>query len=222
MKRNIFLTLAAMLLAGCSTLPGGFVTPSMSDADFVKSAPEARETYLKTIQEESVLLEAKKEAEYTAGRPVFYGDKSTGFTIQWNKKLALVSVYPGHITSQVGMESLALLVLKADSKGNIHYQNQGGVEKPTTLLANTATQEGLGRLFVKGGFQVLSAGVNGAWAAKINADKACGENCGNITMYNAGGNAGAVSQSQAGSTVDVNAILGSCPSGGCIPIPVSP
>jgi hypothetical protein len=205
----LFVLFVALALTGCSTLPGGFVTETMSDADFVKAAPEARESYLKTIQEEDVLLTSKKDVEYMAGRPVFYGDKASGFTIQWNKKLALVSVYPGHITSQVGMESLAILVLKADAKGNIHYQNQGGVEKPTTLLANVATQEGLGRLFVKGGFQVLSAGVNGAWAAKINADATCKGDCGgNITMVNTGGNALAGSSAQSLSSTNATIGLG--------------
>lgn len=206
---KLLILLFALTLTGCaSTLSGGLVTPSMSDEDYVKATPEARDTYLKVIQEEDVLLTAKKDTEYLAGRPVFYGDKQTGFTIQWNKKLSLVSVYPGHITGQMGMESAAVLVFKADTKGNIHYQNQGGVEKPTTLLANVATQEGLGRLFVKGGFQVLSAGVNGAWAAKINADAACNGDCGgNITMVNTGGNAlsgaSSTSQSNAGAVMDM-------------------
>jgi hypothetical protein len=206
---KFLILLFALTLTGCaSTLSGGLVTPSMSDEDFVKAAPEVRQTYLKTIQEEDVLLTAKKDTEYLAGRPVFYGDKSTGFTIQWNKKLSLVSIYPGHITSQLGMESAAVLVFKADAKGNIHYQNQGGVEKPTTLLANVATQEGLGRLFVKGGFQVLSAGVNGAWAAKINSDASCGNNCGNINMINTGGNALAGSTANSQSNAGMSMGLG--------------
>ncbi len=212
-----------MAVTGCaSTLPGGLVTPSMSDEDFVKASPEARDSYLKVIQEEDVLLTAKKDMEYQSGRPVFFGDKQTGFTMQWNKKLALVSIYPGHVSGAMGMETAAVLVFKADAKGNIHYQNQGGVEKPTTLLANVATQEGLGRLFVKGGFQVLSASVNGAWAAKIAADATCGANCGNVTMVNTGSNAlaGASSNAQSGANVDVNAVLGACPSGACTAIPM--
>ncbi len=214
--------LFAVTLTGCSTLQGGLVTPTMSDEDFLKKAPEARSTYLKKIQEEDVLLTAKKDVEYMTGRPVFYGDKSTGFTIQWNKKLSLVHLYHGHITNTMGLESLAALTLKADSMGNIKYETQGGVEKPTTLLANVSTQEGLGRLFVKGGFQVLSAGVNGALAAKINSNASCGENCNNVTMVNTGGNAlaGASSDAQSGAVVDVNAVLGTCPSGDCVPVPV--
>ncbi len=205
----LFLLFVGVILTGCSTLQGGLVTPTMSDETFVKSTKEERESYLKVIQEEDVLLTAKKDTEYLAGRPVFYGDKQTGFTIQWNKKLALVSIYPGHITGQMGTESAAVLVFKADAKGNIHYQNQGGVEKPTTLLANVATQEGLGRLFIKGGFQVFSAGVNGAWAAKINADAACKGDCGgNVTMVNTGGNALAGSTANSQSNAGMSMGLG--------------
>jgi hypothetical protein len=223
MKKWRYVAFAMVFLStGCSTLKGGHVTPSMSDAAFVKADSEARNSYLKKIQEEDELLTVKKDVEYLAGRPVFYGDKATGFTIQWNKKLSLVSVYPGHITGQMGLETAAVMVFKADGDGNIHYQNQGGVEKPTTLLSSVATQEGLGRLLVKGGFQVLSAGVNGALAAKINSDASCGSDCGNVTMVNTGGNAGARSESQAGSRTDINAILGSCPGGSCVPIPVGP
>jgi hypothetical protein len=246
----------AILVAGCSTLPGGVVTPSMSDSDYVKAAPEAREAYLKAIREESEALTLKKTAEYQAERPVYYGDKVTGFTMLWNKKLQMVSVYPGHVSNPMGMETSSILVLRTDSEGGIHYQNQGGVEKPTTLLANVANQEGLSRLLLKGGLQVLGASVNGALAAKIAADASCGNNCGNLTLIQqaqggaggTGGQAGAyaeggkggeggvgvgyggsggyavsgsVSQSQAGSTVDVNAVLGGCPSGGtCVPVPV--
>jgi hypothetical protein len=191
----LFVSFIVATLTGCSTLQGGLVTPTMSDKDFVAATTDARNAYLETIQKEDSILTLKKDMEYLAGRPVFYGDKQTGFTIQWNKKLSLVSVYPGHITSQLGMESAGALLFKADARGNIHYQNQGGVEKPTTLLANVATQEGLGRLLVKGGFQVTSAGFNGVLAAKINADGVCTDNCGNISIV--GGNSFAESNSNA-------------------------
>jgi hypothetical protein len=213
MKKFLSLVVV-LLLTGCGTM-GGMVTATMSDADFVSAAPEQRDAYLKNIQEEALVLSTKKEVEYQAGRPVYYGDSKTGYTLQWNRRLGLVSVYPGHITGPMGMESAALLVLRADERGNIHYQQAGGVDKPTTILANVANQEALGRLFVKGGFQVLGAAANGAIAAKIHSDASCGENCGNIVMVNQGGNAGASAGAQAGANVDANIALGACPSGNC-------
>lgn len=212
--KKILSLVVVLLLTGCGTM-GGMVTATMSDADFVSAAPEQRDAYLKNIQEEAFVLSTKKEVEYQSGRPVYYGDSKTGYTLQWNRRLGLVSVYPGHVTGPMGMESAALLVLRADERGNIHYQQAGGVDKPTTILANVANQEALGRLFVKGGFQVLSAGANGALAAKIHANASCGENCDNIIMVNQGGNAGASAGAQAGANVDVNAVLGGCGNAGC-------
>lgn len=213
MKKLFIFLCSALTLTGCASMSGGLVMPSMSDKDYYEASPETREAYLKNIQEEDNLIGLKKDTEYLAGRPVFYGDSSTGYTIQWNKKLALVAVYPGHTTGMMGMESAALLVFKADSKGNIHYQNQGGVEKPTTLLSNTSTQEGVGRLFVKGGFQILGAGVNGLGAAIVQSNAACkGDGCGNggdnVTLIENVIQARSYSDSQSGSKVDFKADLG--------------
>lgn len=227
MKNVRSLRLMAVLLivpflgacAGGAIRPGP-VTPTMADADFVKASSEVKTQYLQAVQEEDVLLTAKKSTEYMAGRPVAYGDSSTGYTLQWDKKLGIVYIYPGHNPGAMSIESEAVMAFRADKNGNIHYQNTGGVEKPTTLLANVATQEGVGRMMVKGVFQVLGSTMNGAVAAKIHADSACGDGCGNTTLINAGGNSQSLAGANAtsGSSTTFDAVFNACPT--CVAIPM--
>jgi hypothetical protein len=208
----------ALVLGACATNPG-HVTPTMADADFVKAAPAERTKYLKDIEDEATALASKKDAEYTAGRPIYNGNKDTGYTYQWDKKLSLVYIYPGHNPGAMSLETQGVLALRADAKGNIFYQKDGsGVERPTTLLANVATQEGIGRVILKGGFQILGAAANGALAAKITTD--CGKDCGDTWNIQGGqggqggigvgigGSAAAGSSSQAGASSSAGIISG--------------
>lgn len=165
----------ALALGACATNPG-HVTPTMADADYVKAAPAERSKYLKDIEDEAAALASKKDAEYTVGRPVYNGNKDTGYTYQWDKKLSLVYIYPGHNPGALSLETQGVLALRADARGNILYQKDNlGFERPTTLLANVATQEGIGRVILKGGFQILGAAANGALAAEIAKCKDCGD-----------------------------------------------
>lgn len=201
---KVLVSLSVVLLGACTAMPGPN-TPTMPDADFVKAAPAERASYLKAIADEATALVSKKDAEYAVGRPIYNGNEKTGYTLQWDKKLSLLYIYPGHNPGAMSLETQGVLALRTDAHGNIFYQKDGqGVERPTTLLANVATQEGLGRVFLKGGFQVLSAGANGALAAKITSDAQCKEGCGD-TWNIQGGTAlaqggAAVSVSQGGSS----------------------
>lgn len=216
MKSTVRLLMTAVLLpffVGCAAVGskagGGYVTPTMSDAEYLKASPEEQEQYRGVVKEEYVSLEAKKDIEYISGRPVYYGDTDTGYTVQWDKRLETVFIYPGHVSDPMGMQTQAIAMFRADTNGKMHFQNVNGVEKPTTLLTNVATQEGLGRLLVKSGAQILAGAANGAIAAQIRANHGC-DDCGNTTLINAGGNnsAGALSSavSESGAGVDINGL----------------
>ena len=211
--RLVFVLVAFPFFVGCASVGskagGGFMTPTMSDAEYLKASTEEQEQYRSVVVEEDVLLTPKKDTEYMAGRPIYYGDTDTGYTVQWDKRLGTVFIYPGHVTDPMGLQTQAIAMFRADDQGAIHYQNVGGVEKPTTLLTNVATQEGIGRLFVKSGAQVLAGAANGAIAAQIRANHDC-DDCGNTTLINAGGNNSAAAlsnaSSEAGAQVDINGL----------------
>ncbi|MCB9812562.1 hypothetical protein H6778_02805 [Candidatus Nomurabacteria bacterium] len=208
MNRHVIMrssiAVGALLLGACQS------TPMLSDKEYLSMSPEAQEAYRSEMQQNFSALELKKAAEYDAGLPVHYGLPNDGFTLQWNKRLNLVALCKGHTTGFTGIDSSLCAVTMADDHGQIGTQQVGGVLKPTVLLTNTSSQEGLGRLFIEGGFKVLAAGVNGAWAAEIRADSCSDGNCaGDTTLINAGGNssAGAASgsSSNAASLLDFKA-----------------
>jgi hypothetical protein len=173
--KSLVMLAFALFLGACATNPG-HVTPTMADADFIKAAPAERVKYLKDVEDEDSALTSKKGVEYVSGRPVYYGNEKTGYTLLWDKKLSLLHVFPGHNPGAMSLETQGVLTLRTDAKGNIFYQKDGsGVERPTTLLSNVATQEGIGRVILKGGFQVLGAVTNGALAAEIAKCKDCGD-----------------------------------------------
>lgn len=221
--RNVTTVSLVSLLGACAGVGGnGYLTKTMHDDDFIKASAEEKNTYLSSVVDEEMQLRRKKDTEYSAGRPVKYGEPDTGYTIQWNKKLGHVYTFLGHSSGALHAETEGVMAYVADANGNILYQDAGnGFMRPTALLENVSTQEGLGRMLIRGGFQVTSAAANGLIAAKIHADNDCGDNCENITLVNQGG----VSSSQ--STADSNAsgsasasVLGACPSGNCVAPPM--
>ena len=152
----------------------------MDNADFVRASAEDRAAYLNNVSAEDRLITQKRQAEYLAGRPVEYGNGRTGYTLQWNRIARMAYVYPGHTTGAMGMETSAMMAFATDAHGNTLSGNGGS---PIVLMANVATQEGLGRVALGLGTQVVGAAVNGSIAAKINADGSCGENCmGDLTQ----------------------------------------
>ncbi|MCA9359852.1 hypothetical protein KC850_02315 [Candidatus Kaiserbacteria bacterium] len=211
--RILFAFVLVSTMAACATNGSGYLTETMDDDDFIRAKQDQKEAYLKAVVDEATALQWKKDTEYSAGRPVPYGDEKTGYTLHWDNKLLLVHIYPGHSNGMMGIDEEALLTLQTDEKGNIKYQElangMGGTyQKPTIFLANVATQEGLGRVLLKGGIQVGSSFMNGGYAADKYADAECGNNCGNI--YN-----GSMSQSLAEAAANVTANAAAEASGGC-------
>jgi len=201
-----------MVLGACSSTTG-----TMSDAKFLAAEAEARAEYLASIQEEDRILSRKKETEYEVGRPVVYERDGIFRTVQWDRELGMIYIYPGKKTGMMSLDTHGVVVVRADSEGNIKYDADGrGGERPTTFLANVATEQGLGRVLLQGGFQVVSMGVNGALAAEIFSDGSCGNNCGNINLVNQGGVSSATSLAEgtgnasAGASAAVGCATGNC------------
>jgi hypothetical protein len=215
--RQLFVLFVIPLLVACASHQG-FVTETMNDADFVKASSEVKSQYLKVVKEESELLDSKKNVEYQSGRPVSFGDGDTWYVKQWDKAHKVVYVYPANSPGGTGIETQSILSMRTDERGDLIYDQSG---RPLILLANVATQEELGRVLIKGAFQVLGAGVNGALAAKIQADASCGDNCGNTTLINAGGSSSAAALSETVAQSVLNAAFqSSCPSGNCEAVPI--
>lgn len=216
--RIVFAIASISILAGCGSNGGGYLVKTMSDKDYLKASKEEQANYRQAVIKEEIDLQDKKLVEYKSGRPVTYGDKKTGYTLQWDKKLSLVHIYPGHNNGLMGIEEESLLTLRSDENGNIKYQKFGNgaggtYEQPTKFLANVATQEGLGRMFLKGGFQVGSAYMNGGYAADKYSDDNCGDNCGNLVVNN-GSSSGSMSAASANTTSNLSSVIG-CPTGNC-------
>ena len=208
---RLLAVLPLLLLVGCATT-GEFVTETMSDKDYVKLTTEAQETYRNTITSEEEVLASKKEAEYQAGRPVHYGPPDNGYTLQWLKRLELVSWCKGHTTGNMGMESNMCQTVRADKNGSILYLSSKEAVMPTKFLQDTATQKGIGRVVAEGGFQVFGAIMNGTGAALINKSAGCsGSNCA-PTFNVRGGAASAVNSADANSSSGITGTV--APAGG--------
>ncbi len=174
--RTFWIIPALLAITACSAGgPNTNVTPTMTNASYVRASAEDRAAYLSNVQGEDALLTQKNQVEYLAGRPVHYGDGRTGYTLQWNRTMRTAYVFPGHTTGAMGLDTSAMMAFATDAHGNTLAGNGGS---PIVLLANVATQEGIGRFGLRLGTQVLGAGINGALAASINAAAQCSENCG--------------------------------------------
>ncbi len=176
LRKNVLRVLgvgALLVLAACSTGTNGNVGPGMSTDAYL--ALEDRAGYEATQDNNAAVIADGRQRAYLRGEPVAYGTRQTGFTLQWNQIARMAYVYPGHSTGAMGLETSAMMAFATDAHGNT-LVNGGG--SPAILLANVATQEGVGRFGLRLGTQVLGAAANGAIAANIHAGAACSENCG--------------------------------------------
>jgi hypothetical protein len=218
-KWQLIAAILVLPILGACSATMGHVSDTMSDEEYLGSSKDVKDAYTVTVAEEAISLQPKKNAEYAAGRPVHYKDPETGLfrTIQWDKMLGIIYIYPGKMTGMMTMNTHGVVMAKATSLGAIDYvpDGRGGV-RPVIFLGNVASEEGAGRMLTRGAFQVLAASANGAIAAKIYGDNDCGNNCGNITVQN-----GSSSQSASESAASGSANLGlnTCPSGNCAVIP---
>lgn len=216
MKRLIYLVLVTLVASGCAATP---YQKSISDAKFLKLDASERTQYTEQITSDFSALEAKRSAEFAAGLPVLYGDKRTGFTIQWIKipgKYDQVALYLGHQPKGMGSGHEAMQSFSAYKNGELVYGNfldQNGikVERPIDLIGNVATNQSMKSLVATGLFQMGAAALNGVVGSAIIADKQCGKNCGSsITAIAAGGEAlslarGGDANAAAGSSSEANA-----------------
>lgn len=175
--RIVAILMCTTLLTACGTHREGNVLSTMSNKDFVAKSSEERLAYLDAVKAEEMVLQEKRNIEYAAGRPVYFGNPETGYTVMWDPKLQIIYIMPGNNPGAFSIESEGIMAFRSDDKGNILYQNIQGIEQPMKLLANVGTQEGTGRVFVKGLFGVLSAVTNGVAAAAILRNADC-DNCG--------------------------------------------
>lgn len=202
-----FLAIVALLplLGACApgTTRMGMVEQTLSDRDYLALSEEERSEYVSSISNEESALAYKKQAEYNAGRPVHYEDSKTGLfrTIQWDKMLGMVYIYPGKSTGALTMNTHNVITVEATEDGKIKYYDDGrGGKRANVFLANVASEEGIGRLLVRSGTQILSSGFSGAVAAKIYTDNQCeGDECGGNSYY-LNNSSGAMSQSLSEST----------------------
>lgn len=215
----IITTLLLGACAGGATRPGP-VTPQMSDKDYLAAAPEDREAYLKAIKDEQVALATKLETEYRAGRPVTRGTSATGYTMQWDSFHKIVYIYPGHNPGSMSIESESVMAYLTNEDGDILVEDTPAGSRPVKLLANVATQTGANRMLIQAGAQVFASGVNGALAAKIAADANDCDGCGGLPAINVNSQASSGSIAEAVGTGNSTAVTGSCPSGGCLSVPL--
>ncbi|MEY3784006.1 MAG: hypothetical protein RLZZ230_328 [Candidatus Parcubacteria bacterium] len=217
LKLLVMLTVVT-LLSGCA-ISKGVVTESMDNAKYLASSEAERSAYLGQIQEEDQTLSQKRDIEYVLGRPVPFGDGDTRYIKQWDKFSKIVHVYPGHSPGGNGIETQAVISMRTNDKGELLYDQTG---RPIIILANVATQEELGRVLIKGGFQIAAGAVNGLGASLVNRLV----NSGSCSGGNCGGSSPIINQnvvrseSTAGSLADVGvkidtAIGGLCGSGAC-------
>ena len=210
LKKLLTFAMLSITLTGCQTLAEKSVIPRVDNATYVnKFTPEERAQYDEKVAHTAALLLRKQRVEFNAGLPVTFGEGATAGTLLCNRINDQVDVYKGHITGAMGMEMAALASFKTvPGTCDIEYQVVNGVRKPTLIINQAFSQEAAGRLVLKTAGQVLTGMFNGAVAAQIRAVHDCGDNCGNITMVNTGGNAAAASRSDSGSKTDVNVDIG--------------
>jgi len=191
------------------------VTKTMSDAEFIKLSEQERSEHLKTVRSESITLDRKRTEYWENGKVVHFEQDGVYESARWDKQKGLIYIYPGFTNGVFDLNTHGVLALRADADGHIMYEPDGrGGQRPTTLLANVATESGLGRVFLQAGSQIVSSGVSGALAAEILD---CGSNCGgDITLVNQGGVSQATSLAEgvgnasAGASAAVGCATGNC------------
>ena len=211
--RILAAVLVLPLMGGCAgMLPGeDTVVPRMTNKDFYNSKDEAQKEYLKLVEESEEVLRPKKETEFKAGWPVYYGDSATGFTKQWDKDNNFVYIYPGHSQGMWGIDSKAMITGVANKEGKVLYwQDANGRVYPITADAKLATQEGMMRALLKG---VPAAIANGTGAALLNNLLRCDDCAGGDTFNVQGGQGGTAasgSNASSGSASALEFLLQGC------------
>lgn len=180
MSKLLIVALLTVFTAACQTT--GFVTPTMSNKDFMGMTPEARAAYLSAVDDEHKVITAKIAVEYTTGRPIFVGDEKTGYTVQWDSRANLMHVYPGHKPEGMGVETFVAMTFQTDKFGVPVLDKDGKIARP--IFVNAATQEDLTRSLLKIFAGGVPAALNGAVAAGITSSSQCkGPGCG-LTVIN--------------------------------------
>lgn len=208
----------ASLLTACSTPGGGSGRNTPTDAEILQMNQEDKlETFVTEVETEQEVLVNTKTRLYKSELPVTFGNEKTGYTMQWDKFNRVVHYYPGHQTSHFGIDQENTLSLMTDEEGRILFQNTRGGIEPVRLLANVATQEGMGRVWSKLGVQFGSSVGANLGVGLINAATRCeGDECGGPTVINqVGASAGARSESISQQQSGVSVTTGGCASGTC-------
>jgi len=165
------------VLGACSTSngPGNPFGNAPSAAEYARMDAESREAAAQQVQQG---VAAKNDwwqnvglPIYLSGEPVQIGNKQTGRTLMWDKFALVTYIYAGHTNGGGGLEQNSTQSFRTSPDGNILLDNG-------QLLANVATQEGLGRFAARIGVQLAAPVFSGVAAAKIHTDAACKSNCG--------------------------------------------
>lgn len=207
--KTIFLILAAAFLAGCASMgqSEAFATQTLSNKAFMALPTAEKAKYLQAVQTEATITEQKEALEYRAGRPIYTGDGKTGRTIQWDKKVQVVYVYPGHNPDGMGIETFGAMGLATDQNGVVKAGPDGG---PLKVFLNVAAQEDMTRAMLKVFAGAVPAAFNGVLAAQIQADSCSKNGCGSGgNLINVQTNSGAAAESSTNGTIGVTT------SGGC-------
>lgn len=222
MKTKKWVMLCLMLLlTGCS----GMDMKVMSNEEYLAISPAERQEYLNSIKERDILIREKQRDEYQRGLAVEFESGGSAYTKIWDRHFKIVYVYPKNSAGMAGagIETQAVLAMKTDENGDLVYEQDriSGMLKPVTILANVATQEELGRMLIRGGFQVAAGAVNGLGASLVhrlvNANDCSGGACGgspiiNQNLVKSEAFSGATSAIEAG----INATVGATCPGGCV------
>lgn len=183
--KGLFLFLTFAFLGGCASMgqSEAFATQTMSNRAFMALPTAEKAKYLQAVKSEAEITEQKEALEYLAGRPIYAGDGKTGRTIQWDKKVQVAYVYPGHVPNGMGVETFGAMGFATDQNGVVKFGPDGG---PVKVFLNVAAQENLTRSMLKTFAGAVPAAFNGVLAAKITADcVGCGGG-GNLINVQAG------------------------------------
>jgi len=220
--RLLLLLLLPATLAGCAGAtngPGSPFADAPSADEYAAMPTDQRDAAAAAVQQTAAAREnwwndIGREI-FEAGEPVQIGSEATGYTMLWAKPMGMTYIYPGHTNGGMGMEQNAIMAIATDEHGNfIREQTRGGGVRPVVVMANVATQEGLGRFLARGAFQVTGAAVNGAVAAQIRANNTCSENCGSPIFNRV--EAASQSASEATGTGTASAASGDCATCGAL------
>jgi hypothetical protein len=219
-KQSLAVVCTALLLGGC--------------ANMVKKdlGPSPREYAGFTAEKKIASAEAadKKEANYTewwekVGSKLYKAHDMVPFDVDGESKYYMRwQVLPGPFDKVSFYEEFnppgasgavhnVIASVMAKNDGDIIYKKDSvtGAMSPNFLYLDVARSEDVKKLIYRGFFQMGAATVNNVGAAKINANSACGDGCGD-TLMNFGGNneanAASASSSAAETAIDIKNAIG--------------